>query len=89
MGKNSLNQLQIIEELVITNKHLQALELIKSVKPTDLSVGEFAHYCLLYAEVKINLGDYDVENLLLDAIKFYKSSTNHKNFARSKYLYGW
>lgn len=89
MGKKSLSQLQFIEELVVTNKHLQSLELLKVIKSTDLSADEFAHYCLLYAEVKINLGDYDVENLIIDAINYYKSSTDHKSFARSKYLYGW
>jgi len=89
MGKATLDILMQIEGFICEDKYPQATKLLGQLNPKRLAPNEYAHYCLLYAEVKIHLGDYGIEGKIFDAINYYRNSDDHTRFARSKYLYGW
>jgi DNA-binding NtrC family response regulator len=89
MQKTVNRTLLSIEGLIHENKFGEALDRLSALKPTGMTSDEYPFYCLLMAETKLFLGEYEIEHFLKEAIQYYKKSQDNLLFARAKYLFGW
>jgi len=86
--KSPLVDIDIIRQHIREKDYLIALSLLTKSETENLTTDDLAHYNLLYSECKIGLGDYCVECHILDAINFFKYSSDNYSFAKAKFLYG-
>ncbi len=77
-----------IDKLLQDKKYKEALAELKSIESTRLKGEELACFCLFISESRLWLGDYDIEDILDKAIRFFKNSRSNELFARAKYLNG-
>jgi len=89
MSKVVVQRLQLAAERFQIGDYLGAVAELKEVNPEELSPHERAYFFLLFSEANINLGNYDVEKQLEQAIDYYRSSTDNGRFAITKWLQGW
>jgi len=77
-----------IDKLLQDKKYKEALAELKSIESTRLKGEELACFYLFISEARLWLGDYDIEDILDKAVRFFKNSRNNELFARAKYLNG-
>jgi DNA-binding NtrC family response regulator/lipopolysaccharide biosynthesis regulator YciM len=89
MGKELyLQELSIAEELVGKNDFPKAKDALGKLSPDSLAADEYAHYCLLFSEINLYLGQYDRLDMIENAIAYYKGNGGNDKYARAKYLFG-
>jgi DNA-binding NtrC family response regulator len=87
--KAVINQkLLLVDELIQKKEFKKALDTLDGLNSSGFDDEYRAFYFLLLSEVKIWLGDYNIEPALAEAVEFYRNSSNNELFARSKYLHG-
>jgi len=86
--KSPFVDIDIIRQHIREKDYLIALSLLTKSETKNLSSDDLAHHNLLFSECKIGLGDYCVERHILDAINFFKYSSDNYSFAKAKFLHG-
>lgn len=90
MQKSTLNrQLSDIEVLTRSKKFCDALSSLKTIEASISDKHERAYFCLLLAETKLNLGHIDIDQLVNEAISYYRPRSDNEKFARVKFVEGW
>jgi len=77
------------KDLLASNNFREAFELLKGIERKELEPGQLALYYLIYAEIKINLGEYDIEHHLQFTIQYFMENRNDLELAEAKQLHGW
>ncbi|MCX6826614.1 MAG: tetratricopeptide repeat protein, partial [candidate division Zixibacteria bacterium] len=85
----ALQKFCIIEEFLKSKRFSDALEQLNKIDSSSFSPSDKAYYSILVAEAKLFLGDYNLSDILLPTIEFYKYSNDNEKFARAKFLFGW
>lgn len=83
-----LHNLHVASELLKHKNYADALEALGEIDVSSISPDERAYYNLLYAEANICIGNYDIKSELQQALTYYKSTREDRQFAKAKYLFG-
>lgn len=92
--------LEPARELLRNKQFEKALTELDRIRYSQLSEEDYAHYCILFCEVNLWLGNItasldgdDLCSLLNHSISYYRSNynvnRNVEHYALSKYLLGW
>jgi len=88
MKLTNTRQLDQVNSLLEEKRYKEALTIMESMESNRFEGEEQARFCLFIAEARLWLGDYNIEDILNKAVRYFKDSHNNEMFARSKYLYG-
>ncbi len=89
MKKTIPHILENTEELIRNRRFEEALSELGGIDIESISPDAEAFYKILLAETNLYLGNYKIENIIDDAISFYRGSADTNEFARAKFLKGW
>ena len=74
--------------LLAGTEYRKSLELLKGLDISGLDLTDRGEYCLLMGENLLFLGEYD-HDYPDEAVRLYKSTSEHGRFGKAKYLKGW
>ena len=81
-------KLEEAKTLISSKRFPEAVELLRSLDSPEPETVEYGHYCLLYAEASLYVGDCHTE-LIDDAIEIFRFGPRTNEFAKAKLLKGW
>ena len=81
--------LERAKECLRKKRMQEAIDLLESVNPASLPPHERACHRLLTVEVRLTMGNLDVDEELTYALTYFKQSADEPQFAMAKYLHGW
>ncbi len=89
MKETIAENLNAIKGLIGEKKFSEALIEIENIEISQSNNAEYAYYCLIYADIKLWLGDYNsIIPYLNTALNYYKTSADNQYYAQAKYLQG-
>ncbi len=88
--KTAINdQLDSAEARLSEKEFDEAIRILNNIDRSILKRGDEYRYNLILIEYKLWTGDYNIEEVLLGTLEYYKISSDNTLYARAKYLYGW
>ncbi len=85
----ALQSIRSAEKCLREKRNQDSLDLLRSIEAGSLSPEEQAYYNLIYAEVNLTVGNYNIREPLEQAIAYYRGNNDLARIARAKYLQGW